>query len=468
MSESQETLKPVDAVAKIYISPDQLTAAILLEPPQNGGADISPQAIENAVKASNICFGVDRAILEKIKANPVYNTSQIFAKGIAPVDGINGTISYRFRTVIIPKPKVKPDGSVDYRDLGLVENVEKGQVLCDITLPERGSEGTTVTGRKITQAVGAAVPSPLGRNTKLSDDGTKVISLVNGHVVLENGIINVSDTFVVNNDVDNSTGNIKCLGSVQVFGNVIEGFLVEAAENIEIYGTVEGGFLKAGGYIKVSGGIVGKGESVIECKGDLTSTYIENSTVKTGGSIRAETIMHSSISCGKSLELVGVRAKIIGGRCIVMENIIANIIGSPANLKTELIIGYDPALIERRSVLNNDIADLQKQYGQLTQVVALLNQYAASGKLTPDKAEMLENSKLSLKVCSTRMNIKAKELESLNNRLENASAGKIICRGIMYQGVQMTIGTIRKDIRDPVECSVFTCEGDKIVVRSAV
>jgi uncharacterized protein (DUF342 family) len=64
----------------------------------------------------------------------------------------------------------------------VVESVKKGQVLCTIKHPTNGVEGMSVTGQKIFPVKGKAVPSFVGKNTELNEDGTVIYSTIDGHV----------------------------------------------------------------------------------------------------------------------------------------------------------------------------------------------------------------------------------------------------------------------------------------------
>jgi uncharacterized protein (DUF342 family) len=464
---STGTSLPVDAAVRVYVTKDLLEAKIEMEPPQSGGAPVTPKMIDDALSAAKVTYGIDKELIEKIKISPVYSQEIVVARGVAPVNGTDGHIKYNFNMLIDPHPKVRENGTVDYHDLGIIQNATKGTVLSDITLPTKGTEGMGVTGRTLAQKQGIGVSSPTGRNTKLSDDGTQVIAMADGNVTLVNSQVNVNETFVVGEDVDNSTGDIIFVGNVQIFGNVLESFKVDAKGNVDIYGAVAGGMIKAGGNINAHGGIVGKNQSIIECKGNLVSTFLENCTVSTSGSITAESIMNCSIKCSQTLELVGIRAKLVGGRCIVCEDIIANTIGSPANLPTELVLGADPMILTRHAVLLKEIEQMDSQNNKLNQVVALLSQYADAGRLPQDKIEMLESSKLSLNVNSTKLKIKQKELEIVKQKIENAGMGKVVCKGTIYHGVKLSIGFATMSIEEPLSFSSFTNIEGKIVVGTA-
>ncbi len=107
----------------------------------------------------------------------------------------------------------------------------------------------------------------------------------------------VNNIYEVAGNVGSSTGDITFDGSIVVHGNVITGFRVEATEDIEVMGGVEGATILAGGMITLHSGIQGMGKSNIQCGGDLHTKFIEQADVACGGNIYSEAILHSKVSC---------------------------------------------------------------------------------------------------------------------------------------------------------------------------
>lgn len=454
---------PVPASVKVVVSPDLMQARLTIEPPKYGGQDVSSQMIDDALREAKVTYGIDVPLLQKIKAHPAYSREYVIARGTEPKRGKDGSIKYLFEINKDSHPKVREDGTVDYRDLGLVVNVKYGQVLAEITLPTKGVDGMSVTGKVLPAAPGKAIPSPVGRNTALSEDGTKLFSTIDGHVSMNGNRINVVDTFIVSGNVDTSTGNIKSVCNVSVIGNVTEGFSIEAAGNVEIGGNVEGGSIKAGGNVTISRGVVGMSRSKIECKGDLKSTFLENCEINAGGSVKTQSIMNCNIKCGGRLEVTG-RGKIMGGRFVVGENVIANQIGSPSNIHTELILGADPSVMTRYSALHTEIEQLKSQIEKLKQIIDLLNKYKQAGKLPSSKEQMLRSSQVSLEASTEKLNALTEEYKTLGAQIENSGNGKVICHDTLYRGVKLTIGFASMKAENDIVSSSFSLVDGKIVV----
>ena len=458
-------LPPVDAVIYVIISEDNLTASLIIEPPQNGGNPPTLVALERKLQESKVTYGIDRKTLISLAENPDYTNKVAVATGFAPVDGVDGTYELLFRTVKDCKPVKKPDGSVDLYDLGIIENVRKGQILCKITLPTNGTEGMTVTGQKLLPFNGREVPYLVGTNVELISDGTEIRSQMNGHVELNGEKINVSDKFYIKENVGTSTGNIKALCDIIIRGMVMPGFSVEAEGNIEIGGSAEAATLISGGNISVRGGISG---STLRCEGDFSAKFIQNSSIFAKGDIKAEYCMNCTVKCGKNLQLLGVFSKFIGGNCIAGLDITLRDIGSANGIKTKMEIGTDPSIIERQQELTKQIPLLEKQNSSLGPILELFRQLQAAGRMTPDKKERFESASFSYEANEEYIEKGKKELASINESLRKSGFGRIIVAGTVYPGTKIKIGDAVCDVTEPINHSSFYYDKGEVCTTSIV
>lgn len=455
-----ETSPAVDAIVHISISPDGLQAVLSMEPPQNGGAAPTLEALHTALNTQKISFQVNEQLLQVLADNPTYNRDLLIANGIPPVHGIDGTVSFQIKTQkTVLTPKVREDGTVDYHDLGLVENVSKGQVLCVLTPPTEGTPGMTVKGAPIPQKRGQPVPSLQGKNTVLSEDGTAILSALDGQADYDGRKINVNETFMVKENVDNSTGDIRVTGNLTVKGSVLPGFVLEAGGNIEIRGSVENATIRAGGSIHLYSGIVG-GE--LTCEGDLQCRFIENSNVTVKGDIQAEYLINSSVRCGKNIRIVGKIAKIIGGSCMAGQNIEAHTIGTESNVKTKLTIGTDPAVFVRQQELLAQVSEASQRLEKLTPLLRILNQLEAAGRLTPDKKLALENVRFSFDSDTKFLEDADVELEEIAQTVRLKGFGRVICPGFVHPGTLVEIGGAALAVKDTLK-NVSLYYGDGLI-----
>ncbi len=455
----------VDAVVHVSIVNFGIEACVEIEPPIGDGAPASFKSLESALFASGVTYNIDTEKLNELAEKPVYNSKIVVAHGIPPVNGIDGTISFKFDIEKTSAPKVDEKGNVDYHDLGIVQTVEKGQVLAVITFPTEGTPGMSVKGKQMLQLKGKPVPSHLGKNTALSEDGLSIVSMINGQIDFAGKKINVHETYIVKENVDSSTGNLKVAGNLIVYGMVMPGFVAEAGNNIDIHGTVESATLIAGGNIKLSSGITG---SELRCNGDLKSRFIENCTVFVKGEIKADYMLNSIVNCGKCIKAEGSISKIIGGRYLSGQCIYANTIGSASNVKTKLELGADPITIERQQVLLAQIPQLEKQIDSLKPLYDLLIELKRTNRLTPEKQELFDSTSRQYVANVSLLRASKAELESITQTVVGRGYGKIVCKGTIYPGTTITIGSASMSVNESIKNSSLYYEGGYINIGTTL
>ena len=422
------------------------------------------QSLRDMLASNNITYGVDVKSLLNICNGSNYNKDILVAKGISPVNGIDGRFQIHFDAAKDSKPIEKEDGTVDFYNLESVENVKEGQLLATIIHPIDGKDGISVSRDKITYIKGKPVPSISGKNTKLNSNGTKVFAAIDGQVDFSQGKINVFETLYIKSNVDNSTGNIKVAGNVIISGTVLSGFSVEATGNIQIYGGLSSVKLVAGGNIILRGGIIGGN---LSCEGDLTSKFIENCKVFAKGDIKTDYVMNSNIRCGKNLYAINSISKIVGGKYLVGENIQANIIGSNANVKTYLELGTDPATIKRQIELKNDIPLLETKKHSLESLIDLLKQFETNNRLTIEKKQMLDDAIFSYNEITELVHKGRQELDEITESIKSKGYGRVICKGIMHSGTTVKIGSVQATIQDTIFAKSLYYSEDGICMGNA-
>ena len=155
---------PVDAIVHVSVANDHLEASINIEPPLNGGERPNMEMIQAALEKSGITYNIDTKRLGEIVQLPPYNEDVPIAKGTAPVNGVDGTIRFEFETDTSKlRPKENADGTVDFHDLGIVQNVKQGQVLAVITLPTEGTPRHVGQGKRAEPEKGQVRPLLCGQ-----------------------------------------------------------------------------------------------------------------------------------------------------------------------------------------------------------------------------------------------------------------------------------------------------------------
>ncbi len=454
IAEPQDEIK-VDATATTMISPDKMKGYISIIPPDNGRMLTIDEAV-NILNKNGIIYGINKTTLESLIKYPIYNEMIAVAEGMLPTNGQNGSVKYNFDVTRESKPTILDDGKVDFRELNLIQSAERGQILCTLVPPVRGTPGRTVSGTDIAPIDGKPVPLPRGRNVVVSEDGQNLVATISGQINYIDGKVNVFATHEVQADVDNSTGNINFIGNVSIRGNVLSGFTVEAGGSVEVMGVVEGAVIKAGGDIILRRGMQGMGKGVLISEGDIISRFIENSSVEARNNIKAEAIMHSNVKCGNKLELSGRKGLLVGGTCKVGKEIVAKVIGSHLATVTDIEVGVDPTIRERYKAAKEEIISAENDMRKAEQAITILKKLEMASALTPDKKEMLAKS-VRTKIFLTNRSMELKEeMARLESMLQQDAYGKVRCYNFIYPGTKVAIGSCMMYVKENLQyCTLY-------------
>lgn len=450
----------------IKIAADKMSASVIFHEPINSTNLLDKTDIINLLNNQGVRFGINEDRIDEFLKNRIYEEWFTIAEGQLPVNGVDGFIEYFFQTdKKTLKPKLLADGSVDYRNLNLFETAVEGQVLAVSHEAIPGKDGMNVTGKLVACVRAKNAPFlPKGKNTKILEDNKTLISEISGRLLYADGKVSILPILEIPGNVDNSTGNVEFLGTVIVKGSVISGFSVTAGADIEIEGSVEGAFIKARGSILLMKGVQGGSKAVIEAGGDINANFIENAVISAGFNINANSIMHSSVSCGGSLNLIGKRGLLVGGKTVVGEKIDAKVIGSSMSTLTEIEVGINPKKLEEYKATTKELEKYSDDFKKTEKIIGILSKVDVN-TLSNDKKKMLMDSIRSKILLKQKINACQLKAESLAAQL-NAGNGRISVSDVVYAGVKVVINNAVMYIREDLQyCSLYNNKG-KISIGS--
>jgi uncharacterized protein (DUF342 family) len=445
---------------KVEMLKNEMAAYITIIPPENGEL-ITQEEIILILKNHHIIYGIDRAAIEKMIQNKYFNKKQAIAFGKPPQNGHDGEIKYLFCTDMKIRPEVLKDGRVDFKQLNIVQNVKKGACLAEKTLPTQGMNGITVTGKAIRSKPGKSVYFKKGKNVRESEDHMKLFADTDGQPKLIENKVMVSEVYEVEN-VDNSTGNIKFNGKVMVRGCVRTGFAIECDGDVEVYGTVEGATIIAGGSIILHKGIQGQNMGKLLSKGDVVSKYMENCYAKAYGNIYADTIMHCNLESKTTIVAEGKKGLIVGGHARARNEITAKTIGSSMATATKIEVGIDPDVVDQYERLKKELELLDQNKENVEKVIKLLYSLSKAHELPTEKQQMLQKSLSTKKYLKEQIEKKNKDLIYLQYKLQLLSKGRVNVSSIIYFGVKICIGSSAYYVRDKIEHCTFVKDNNEI------
>lgn len=194
--EETECLRDYD----ISISLDEMEAYIEVH---TTGQGLQKEELRIQLQQSGIKNGIIEEELDRLAAGNYFSHPILIAKGVTPGKREDGWYEYFFRTKQQRKPKLLPDGYVDYQNTRWYEPVTEGQKLICYHGAKTGTGGYTVTGRFLTGKKGREQPMLYGRRLEV----TRLLQV---------------------DDVSYTSGNIEFDGTVHIKGNVGSGTIIRA------------------------------------------------------------------------------------------------------------------------------------------------------------------------------------------------------------------------------------------------
>lgn len=452
---------------KIRVTPDKLKAFITVLPLDEEEC-ITEADIRNALENAKIKFGVkDEVITSIVTLQSVEDI--LVAEGIPPENGEDAKIRYLVslggRELV---PRENPDGTVDFRELGFVENVSKGDILAEKILPTDGKPGTNVYGEPIPPKKGKDIKLPKGRNTEISEDGLKLIASISGVPTGSEGNISVSPILEIQRDVDFSTGNINFVGSVLVKGTVRSHFKVKCENNLEIWEDIENADIEVGGNLIVRRGIYGESGRKIIVGGNLIAKVIRNAELEVHGDMIVEQgIIDSNVKCGGSIKIITNKGMISGGSIWALKSIYTSQLGSPYGTRTIIIVGKEPWKLEELNRLIVEKEDIKKKLEEVNTNIKYIAGFGREENLPEARRVQLSKLRKMQRLLIEQLNLRDVRIKELNNEiLYLIKEAKIQIAGKVYPGVKIWIGNESYTVDNELERVYFICNEGRVEFRA--
>lgn len=461
------TVPPVNETVIVQIAPDRFSAKGVFYPPSEGGLRMTKQDIIAEMVKSGIKYGVADQNIERFLATRDYTEVYVLAEATMQVEGKDAVIEYFFNTDLTRKPKLNEDGSVDFHNLDLISSVNEGDLLAQLTPAVNGKPGIDVCGVLLRPAKVKQKILRHGKNIRLSEDGLKAYSEVNGHAMLEDDQLFVSNVYEVSANVDTTVGDLVYEGDVLVHGNIIAGYRVQAKGDITVEGVVEGATLIAGGQIILKRGIQGMGRGLLRAEGNVISKFIENATVEAGGYVTADAILHSNVTAKGDITVDGRKGLIVGGNVSSGAAISAREIGSSMGTVTVLEVGIDPAIVEEfRSLEKEQAANADEMEKLMLTLTALAKKIKMGEKLQGDKLLQFKISNGQRELLLKRGEEIKGRMEVLREAMDSYEGGSIKVQGNVYNGCKIIISNSIFYVRQEIAYCRFIKRQGEVKVES--
>ena len=265
-------------------------------------------------------------------------------------------------------------------------------------------------------------------------------------------------------DVDISTGNLEFIGDIIIRGEVKEGFKVLSKKSITIFENVTNAVIEAEGDVIIKKGCIG---TTITTKGNVTLSFVENSTIRCGGNLKGDIFTTCDVECGGELIAQGSKGILMGGKYTSLQNLTANSIGTKSYGSTLVTVGNNAIMMEERKECEKKIQELQAKILNCTQIVDFLNEKKKElGSIPPEREELYQKAVKSKIMIQLEMSKKDARIKEIDKYLENKQNLSVTCKKMLYPGTKITINDFVMQVNDLYQYCKISLGEDGIKVET--
>lgn len=463
---SNDPLKfPEDEYMTVKLADNKLICSAKFYPPADGGNYMTDNDIVQRLQQYGVRFGYDMDEIKRHIAEKDYCIDLALAKAKLPREGKNAEITYYFNTDINQKPRTNEDGSVDFHNLDNINHIHRGDKLATLTPADPGDDGTDVCGGTLKPLKVIKKVLKYGNKIQANNDQTEIYSEVDGHVMLVDGRVFVSDNFEVATDVGPSTGDVDYQGSVTIKGNVVSGYTVKAHGDVIVEGVVEGANIIADGQIILKRGIQGANKGMLQAGSNIVAKFIENAEVRSGGYVQTEAIMHSKVFARTDINVGGKKGFITGGEVHSGTCISAKLAGNDMETRTLLEVGIDPNVMAEYRELEKNIPAWEEDFKKLTTILTVYAKKIKSGeKLDPKVILSVKQSMVQQEELKNKIEEGREKYMAMTEEMEGQTNGCIKISDTIFPGCRVIISNVSTYIKTPTQHGRLVRDGADIRV----
>lgn len=460
----QSSARSIESRVRVVIAANRLSATVTIRKPLPEERSITVEDINKVLAEAKVTFGIDEEAIVQGVASREFDVPFKVATGIMAKKGRDAHIEILCDIDQHRSPKVGEDGRIDYHDMNTILSVEAGTALARKTPAAEGVPGTGVDGKSIPAQMGRDFPFKYGDNVVVSEDGLELVAKVSGGISYRHGKVSVNDVVSIPGNVDFSVGNLDCIGSVRVHGNIQAGFTVKVGGDLEVNGNVEDAEIDVKGNILIKGGCFGKGAKVIHADGDVTLKYAEGQRITSGRNIIVGgELINCQVTAKEKVLVKGKNGKIIGGETNAGKEIRAVSFGSDAGTITRLTVAFDANLLEQYRETSAEIERLNSDNDRVKESLYALYRIQMDGDLPPAKKQVLEKLEEFQKSVPDVLATLEKKKAVIEEKLKQYQDAQIVVEGEMYPGVTAYFGIVYRSFDENIGNCRLVLDDDQVV-----
>ena len=428
------------SINRVTIRNNDMEAYLNLSPPPEGQY-YDLEEILTFLGNNGVKVGINTSRVSAMIKKEIYNHDQKVAEGTPPVPGVDGYYEFFFEVTGTGKkhPRIRPDGSVDYTSVNLIECVQAGDKLAVYHPAVKEKAGMSVKGRAIPGKRAKELPPLRTTGCTYVEEEMAYYADIEGRVEASKSKLSVTGVQEFKKDIDIVFGNINFNGDVIIRGDVSEGVSVKATRSITIEGVFHGDYIEAGEDIVIKGGVLGSNGTRIVGKGDVLADFMEYADVEADGEVAANYILDSKVVSKAVVHATGEKGSIVGGDVYGMRGVEAKFLGNDVFLKTCVSAGVKDDIIKMRKELSVKERELSNKFQEMKLRSDELERKVRLG--TADEAMLAERQrlmreKIEKKAELQEMEMKTREFDELMRISEGAA---VRAYDTAYEGVVVMV-----------------------------
>ncbi len=386
---------------------DDCMEAYMTVYPTGAPENYTVEYLADVLHLNHVKIGIIQEMLQAIVNQHIYNKEVLVARGMAAQPGQDGYFEYMFETDLSQKPIENEDGTVDYKNIKMIELVNEGQVIAVYHASTAGTNGYNLQAQFQLAKHGVELPPLRGTGFQRMEDGITYQATVSGKIMEMNNRVNIFPVHELFGDVDLSSGNIEFNGDVIIHGNVLDGMSVKASGTVTVDKVVESAYIEGRKGVILRGGVLGRNGATIRSKGNIAALFFEYADVEAAGDIEGEYFLDSRVYAGGRINLSGKKGCIVGGKTHAVRGIDAYEVGNAAGMNTEVSVGVSQGAIGELATLERLLKDeegqLQRIEEGLVQFETIMREKGCSFRDDPRRTSLVkEKIRLSAQIAGKR------------------------------------------------------------------
>src|SRR5690625_379798 len=445
---------------KTVISTDKMLAEIYCTEYYHDIKTLTKLDIIQYLEENRIIYGIDHRQVHLLTTQLAADQFPLtIAKGMLPVDGEDGAITYMFNA----SSEVKKNDDWNFRDVMRIPTIKKGEKLAKVTAPTNGTSGKNIFGMAVPARPGKPHQMNAGKNVHFNDKNQTFYAETDGQVSIRPNALEVQDVFYVDESLSMKDGNLDFVGSIIIKGDVPTGFTVKAGGDIKVFGLVESATLHAGGSLYISEGLSGMQNGTISANDNIHIGYINQGIAHANGSIYVEnSILHSE--CTARQRIYCQKGNIIGGILSAGQLIEAKDIGNRLSTQTMIHFELDQSVDDDVKKLKHKKETLHTARDKLLSLGKKLKMHGYEQNPKLKIAHLRQRH--SLKKVNQQIDKISAALAQLHTSLERGEQAKLLVSDRLYANVTIAVGRYKRKINHECQHVSVTLVQNEIVLHT--